>query len=294
MGETAAGSSRKLFETTASTIQAGDASILLNQQTGSNNNNNNNNNNLMETTPKLKSNMTKSQSSELLAFKALHQQQQQQQQQQQRASSNLPVNNQVELKCLNDFILPNNFIESKKSKATTNGGASTVLNGHDVYRSRFSSAEALDRHRSTSEEPTHLRYPTAENFHQSRKLHTENDLLPTGENTFEQQQLKILSNIALNSNGSSSGVVIKRHLAGGNGSGSSTANNMLDKLTSASSNRITSSSNGNVNGNNVGEFYSSSAHDFYSKPLSRKVAVSNSAGNFEFQGRIYSRNMFYI
>ena len=245
--------SRKLFETTASTIQAGDASLLLN--------NNNNNTNLMDiATPKLKANLTKSQSSELLAFKV---QQQQQQQQQQRNGST----NQVELKCLNDYILPNNFIEtnanSKKLKASSNV--------HDVY-------VRDGRHRSTSEDTLQSNFHSNHHhYHQSRKLHAESDFLPT-ENTFEQQQLKILANI---SNGTNSNNMMKRHLAV-----NSTAN-ILDKLSASSSNRNLNTLGGGITTSNViNEFYSSSAHEFFNKPppsLSRKVAVTNSVNNYEYQ-----------
>jgi hypothetical protein len=250
---------RKLFETTASTIQAGDASIL---------NNNNNNNNLMDlATPKLKSNLTKSQSSELLAFKA----QQQQQQQQQRSGHT--VNNQVELKCLNDYILPNNFIEnnnaSKKVKISSNV--------HDVYLRD-------GRHRSTSEDQIQNGHSNHyhSHYHQSRKLHAENDLLPTNENTFEQQQLKILANISNGGGGGGGGAnnIIKRHLAG-----NSTAN-ILEKLSASSSNRnLNAIGGGGGSSNAINEFYSSSAHEFFKPPsLSRKVAVTNSAANnYDYQ-----------
>ncbi len=235
--------SRKLFETTASTIQAGDASLLLN-----------NNSNLMDiATPKLKTNLTKSQSSELLAFRV-------QQQQQQRNGST----NQVELKCLNDYILPNNFIEtnanSKKLKAASNV--------HDVY-------VRDGRHRSTSEDTLQSNFHSNHHHHQSRKLHAESDLLPT-ENTFEQQQLKILANI---SNGTNSNNMMKRHLAV-----NSTAN-ILDKLSASSSNRNLNTIGGGTTSNVINEFYSSSAHEFFKPPpsLSRKVAVTNSVNNYEYQ-----------
>ena len=254
---------RKLFETTASTIQAGDSSILQNNILS------------LDTTPKLKSNLSKSQSSELLALKAL----QQQQQQQRPASSS---NNQVDIKCLNDYILPSTFMESKKSKVAAHEAylRGRVASGEMLLQQQQQQQQHLDRHRSTSEEASHLRYASDSqsshhlNFHQSRKLHTDNDLLPV-ESNFEQQQLKILSNIATASstNGAASSVV-KRHLA------ASSATNILDKLSASTANRNA------VGANAISEFYSASAHEFH-KPLSRKIAVPSGGSTFEFQGKFF-------
>jgi hypothetical protein len=218
-------------------------------------------------TPKLKSNLTKSQSSELLAFKA------QQQQQQQRSGHT--VNNQVDLKCLNDYILPNNFIEnSNGSNASKKVKISS--NVHDVYLRD-------GRHRSTSEDQIQNGHGNHHHYHQSRKLHAENDLLPTNENTFEQQQLKILANISNGGGGGGGGAnnIIKRHLAA-----NSTAN-ILEKLSASSSNRNLNAigAGGGGSSNAINEFYSSSAHEFFKPPsLSRKVAVTNSAAtNYDYQ-----------
>jgi hypothetical protein len=175
--------------------------------------------------------------------------------------------NHVDLKCLNEFMFDS--ATNKKSLKSNND-----FQPMTTYLRRYNSED--------SSTPAHLqRYApshTAEQyqFHQSRKLHTENDLLPIesysadSSGGFEQQQLKILSNIALNSN--SSNMIIKRHMAAA--------------VTTVTSNLPQSDKSRNF------EYYSASSHEFLSSgqhqkqvSMSRKVAVmpNNSGNNYDYQ-----------
>ena len=198
---------KKLFETSTSTIQAGDPSILTQ----------NDNIKLKSSAGMNSNNGASKQAQNDVYFKNY------------RSSSNglsalsstVINNNEIEMKCLNDLILPNSYTDSKKKQQQQH---------HEDANLRFDNSSKL-------------------NYHQSRILHMENDLLPI------PNQLQ------------TSSTVLKRHLA------ASSYNN----LKNADSNGNKASINTNKLLSSYNTEYFSASNEVQAKPMQRKIASSASA-----------------